>query len=202
MGLFDLFKRKDLKFEKKCLIEGPSYLNGNFRDVPKDLINVLRLKENEYTWLRQIYTAKGESSFRIKYYGNLSKYPITEKNNLPQSIVLEGIDSGEKVPLFDGAKHGYDAVFWKKFPIAVSTRKETEKYTYKEVDAFEIVLLVRYSLELKEEFDNDYSEIGFVENNRGEKLGREAFSNGFDSIEAYAITKEGQAILILAEETA
>ena len=200
MGIFDLFKPKELTFNKQSIIDGPDYLKGKFQDIPDPLLNRFRILENEYTWTRQLKTGAG-TKFSIKYFGDIRKTWITSKDGLPQIVTVTDQDNNELL-LFDGAKHGYNAVFWQEFPEEIKHRQVSELYKKDEESKFEIVVLVRYSLSLKDEFDEEFQQEGFVENNRREKLGKEAFSNGYDSIQVFAFGPEGRGIEVLAEETA
>ena len=202
MGLFNLFKSKPIHFENKCIINGPEFLNGNHREIPQDLMNSFRTKEQEYVWTRQIISSKGDSKFRIKYYGEKSRSLITGANGLPPIISLSCTNTSESILIFDGAIHGYNSVFWQEFPNEVKDRKVEQDFTHNEHSEFEIIILTRYSPHIKEEFDEDIKRDGFVLNNRNEKLDVNAFSNGFDSIEVYAFGADGKKIEILAEETA
>ncbi len=202
MGLFDLFKAKPIKFESKCLISGPDYLNGNFRNIPDELYNRFRGSENDYTWTRQLISPSGNSKFKIRYYGDRNKNLILPLKELPQNIVAISSETNEELILFDGAKHGYNAVFWQEFPKEAHNRNTQIEYNIGSESEFEIVILVRYSLDLKEQFDEDFEKDGFVENNRNEKVGKEAYLNGYDSISIFAFPKEGKKVEILSEETA
>lgn len=203
MGLLNLFKRKEIEFEKKCLYDGPAYLKGNYRDISKELINIHRENEKENTWIRQIVSKNSNTFFEIKYYGNIyDDHLITSNNDLPQKVVLIDINTKEEILLFDGAKHGYDSVFWFEHPEKVNEREINNTYNLKGDTEFEIVVKVGYNPHFKEEFDEDLNADGFIENQRGEKLGAEAFLDGFDTIDVFAFTKDGQGVVILAEETA
>ncbi len=202
MGLFNLFKSKPTFFEKKCIIDGPEFLSGKYRDIPQSLMDSFRIKEKEYVWTRQLVSSEGNTKFRISFNGEKSGSLITGKNELPSLISLTNVDDDEQILMFDGSIHGYNAVFWEEFPNEVNGRKLEQSYSHNGQSEFEIVVLVRYSPHIKEEFDEDIAKDGFVMNNRNEKLGKEAFSNGFDSIEIYGFGTDGKKIEILAEETA
>ena len=202
MGLFNLFKSKPPTFEKKCLIEGPAYLKNQFRDIPDELYAKFRMKENEFTWTRQIISPTGATQFRLKYFGELNGSLVMAQGDLP--VLLKAIDPAteEEILLFDGACHGYNAVFWEQFPKEIEHREAVEDLTIDGVTEVELIVLVRYKLELKAEFDEELTSQGFVENDRAEKLDENDFLNGYDSIQVFAFTAEGKKIEILTKETA
>ena len=202
MGLFDFLKSKPPVFEKKCIINGPEYLNKKFQDIPQNLMDSFRIKEQEYVWTRQIISSKKNTKFKISFNGEKIGSHITGNNGLPSLVSLTNVDDNEQILIFDGSIHGYNAVFWEEFPEEISGRKLEQSYNHNGQSEFEIVILTRYSPHIKEEFDQDIAKDGFIINNRNEKLGKEAFSNGYDSIEIYGFSVDGKKIEILAEETA
>tara|TARA_R110002051_G_scaffold38993_2_gene82388 strand:+ start:21 stop:629 length:609 start_codon:yes stop_codon:yes gene_type:complete len=202
MGLFNLFKSKPIQFERKCIINGPEYINGKFQDIPQNLMDLFRIKEKEYVWTRQIVSSKNNTKFKISFSGEKKDSLITGKNGLPSLVSLVNVDDDEQILIFDGAIHGYNAVFWEEFPEEINGRKLEQDYNHNGQSEFEIIVLVRYSQHIKEDFDEDISNDGFAMNNRNEKLGKDAFSNGYDSIEIYGFGADGKKIEILAEETA
>ncbi|MBO0591653.1 hypothetical protein I2486_09560 [Cellulophaga sp. E16_2] len=161
-----------------------------------------QITEKEYIWTRQIISSKGNSKFKIDYWGDKNSSNITSKDGLPSIVTLTNIDDEEQILIYDGALHGYNAVFWEEFPEEINNREQKQRYVHNGQSEFEVIILTRYSPHIKEEFDEDMERDGFVTNNRGQKLGKEAFSNGFDSIEIYGIGTDGKRIEILAEETA
>ena len=202
MGIFDIFKSKPIHFEKKCIIDGPEFLKGKYSDISQDLMNSFKVKEKEYVWTRQIVSSKNSSKFKIKYYGQKTGSLITGKNGLPPLISLSSIHGKENILIFDGATHGYNAVFWEEYPIEIKDRKLEQEYSHNGHSEFGIIVLARFSSDLKKEFDEDIERDGFVINNRKEKLSKESFSNGFDSIEIFGFGADGKKIEILSEETA
>ena len=202
MGLFDIFKKKPLVFEQKCIVKGPHYLDNNFSNPDNIKINNLRALEDEQTWVRQIEDSEGNNKFKLHFFGHFENGIITSKGELPIIVKAISTQTQQEITLFDGAKHGYNAVFWQEFSSKIDTRViDNELSIYEQTD-FEIVLRLRYSLEVKKEFDSDLKQNGFVTNNRGENLDASGFQNGFDSIEVFIFTSNGKIAQIVAEETA
>ncbi len=201
MGIFDLFKTKESKFVKQCLVDNPEYLKGNFQDVPDELFRKIKAHEKENVWVRQIVDSNGSTSFKVKYFGAKNLNLIQEKGDLPILLVAESIHTGEQVLLFDGCKHGYDAVFWQNLSVEPDDRKTLKTLEISGSSSFEVVVLVRYNLIIKQDFEKELQENGHVVNGKEELVGMEAFLNGFDSIDVFVVDDKGKKTEILSEET-
>ena len=89
-------------------LAGPLYLEGLTEIISPDS----DLKLNE--WKRKLRLPNGETGFRIRYYGDLSPGPsglITATSFSRQLVVAISVDSGQEILLFDGCRHGYNALF-------------------------------------------------------------------------------------------
>jgi hypothetical protein len=202
MGFFDFFK-KGIKIETTDNgIEGPIFLEGLTENIstPKNL--------KDYEWRRQLKAINGNFLFSIKYYGQLHtslKNLIVKTDFAPPLIVALDIESGQEILLFDGCKHGYNAIFCDTFTENQIRDRQTDKI-YKDNlgnTHFKIVISTYNSIDYDNEFSQDVDENGFIELDNGNKiLFEDAKRNGFTSIQIKVLTEKGNSFEILSEELA
>ena len=79
--------------------------------------------------------ADGADRFRIRYYGELYDGLITDTEDAPARIVAIEPESGREILLFDGGRHGYNAMLsatnttkkrWKTAPCKIWTTPYTK----------------------------------------------------------------------------
>lgn len=114
MGLLDIFKkqRKSNHSTTDNGVKGPTFLDGFTEHIhnPKDL--------HSHEWRRQLKATSGSMKFKIKFYGQLHedcKELIVGTDFAPSLVIAEDTKSGQEILLFDGCKHGYNALFCDTF---------------------------------------------------------------------------------------
>jgi len=201
MGLFDKFLNNEEKSTDNGVL-GPNYLEEfteHFNN-PKDL--------HAHEWRRRVKSKSGEKEFRIKYFGEL--HPdygnlIIDKNELPIMVYAECVNSNETILLFDGCKHGYNALL-----VFENSEEECINRPAKELikendgnEIFEIEISTYNGCNFAEEFRDEVNEKGLVELIDGSEADFETLQrNGFDTIQIVAINGSGKRIEIVSEETA
>lgn len=60
-------------------------------------------------------SCQGRDTFHIRYYGEPFDGLITDTDKAPVKIVAVEAVSGDEIVLFDGAEHGYNAMFCDKY---------------------------------------------------------------------------------------
>src|SRR5690348_9024880 len=110
MGLLDIFKKDQTPNDSSTDngILGPTFLEGLTEHIqnPKDL--------HLHEWRRRLKSSKGYTKFKIKYYGQLHeeyKSLIIGTDFAPSLVFAVEESTGQEILLFDGCKHGYNALF-------------------------------------------------------------------------------------------
>ena len=204
MGILDIFK-KDNKPSNSTTdngVLGPTFLDGLTAHIqnPKDL--------HSHEWRRQLKTASGQTKFKIKFYGQLHedyKNLIVGTDFAPSLVFAVGNATGQEILLFDGCKHGYNALFCDTFTDEQIKNRPVTNY-YKDIDCneiFEIVISTYNGVDYENDFADQVDEIGLIELIDGTKIEFEKVKrNGYDTLQIWATNDNGKTINFLSEELA
>ncbi|MGG4393085.1 hypothetical protein ABEX25_02055 [Paenibacillus thiaminolyticus] len=177
---------------------GPAYLEGV--TVP---VNPEAWREEE--WTGKLQTPEGHTKFYLFYYGELMDELIAATGFAPQLIVAEDAVTGQRYVLFDGCKHGYDAMLCDTYTDEQQNGR-TPLLPYIDPDGedtFEIRITVFYNVDWYEEFSEDVDEEGQVELISGELCSfEEAKRNGFDALSISVMNTSGLETEVTQEELA
>jgi len=203
MGLFDIFK-KDNKSKHASSdngIPGPTYLDN----LTEPIIDPKKLQAHE--WRRKLKSSDGQTKFKIKFYGQQHpKYVdlIIGTDFAPSFVVAIAESTGQEILLFDGCKHGYNALFFGDYSNEqLNNRPANNFYRDREGnDTFEIIISTYYGIDYNDnEFTDEVDNKGFIEVNSGSKIEFEkAKRDGFDVINILVINDTGQTLGIVSEE--
>ncbi|MDY3317746.1 hypothetical protein PG291_10240 [Riemerella anatipestifer] len=165
----------------------------------KDLIDI--------EWRGQIKSSTNNRKFKIKYFGNiLEKYNYIVGTDFAPSLVFAvDIETGEEILLFDGCKHGYNAMLCDTFTNdQISNRPLTNTFIDKfGSDTFEVIVKIYNGIPYDEELEDFQNEDGNVELVSGEIVSADTLvRNGFDFLEIKLINEDGQETVIVEEELA
>ena len=162
----------------------------------------------KFEWRRSLKSSTGNNKFKIKYYGDLhDTYDslIVETDFAPAKMVAIDILTKEEILLFDGCKHGYDAITWVEFSKEQIENRILDKI-YKdkrECETFEIELSAYYKFDFESELEEDIDESGEVELNDGSKIKFEELKrNACDYLCITAINEYGNRVEIFSQELA
>lgn len=198
MGIFDIFKRE--KHPKNSTTDngvlGPVYLEG-FTEHIENPINLI-----SHEWRRRLKAPSGQTKFGIKFYGE-NKGIITQTEFAPQIIFAFEQSTNAEILLFDGCKHGYNALFCEMFTDAqANNRPATTIYRDTEGnDQFEIIISSFYGINYEEEFGDQIDEDRLIQIIDGTKIEFENVKrNGFDTIQIWVLSEIGKKTEILSEE--
>ncbi len=147
MGIFNLFKRKTTS--KNTTTDNGVLGPELFDDLVEHIENPKHLLQNE--WRRRLKTASGQTQFKIKYYGQRHKdYKnlIVGSDYAPMLIFAVDIKTEQELLLFDGCKHGYNAMFCDTFKEEkIKNRPTKQYYTHKaDEDVFEVIISTYYHI--------------------------------------------------------
>ena len=146
--------------------------------------------------------------FKIKFYGQLHEdYTnlIVETDFAPSLVFAVDPSTGQEILLYDGCKHGYDALFCNTFTEEEIKNRPVENY-YQDEDGneiFEIVISTYNGTDFDEDFGDQVDENGLIELIDGTKIEFETVKrNGYDWLQIWAINENGQIIELVSEELA
>ena len=205
MGLFEFFKRDRNNVKSptdKGIMLGPTFFDGWTEPVkdPKKLL--------PHEWRGKLKTPSGQTKFKIKFYGKLhEEYPnlIVATEFAPPLVYAVDSSSGKDILLFDGCKHGYNAMFCDKFSVEQMQNRPVENL-YRDQDGkdtFEITISTYNQANYDEEFKEKVDENGCIELIDGSKTEFEkAIRNAFDTLFIFAANEDGKVNDILSEELA
>jgi hypothetical protein len=190
----------------------PTYLDKFAFDDKSDLPNTYR----ECEWRGKIKSSTNNTRFKIKFYGEifkksfkgdvLSEHGLIGNTDFSSSLVYAiDIISGEQILLFDGCKHGYDALFCDIYTQEqIGNRPLTSFYTdNNKLDIFEVEIKVCHNKDYQDEFGNEIEEKGGLETIHGEIITLETLNrDGYDYFELILTNANGNEIVALAQELA
>ena len=169
--------------------------------------NACNVKSGDYLSV-DIQSKNGNSLFEVYYYGDLfevkrKKLPciVDNKTGIPCKIVAKDIETGEEILLFDGYRHGYNAMFCEEFDLAEVEKRTLVKY---DIAPCKIHINFGYSIDYEEEKeDYEVDEEDRVTLINGETISwEEVKRNGFDYISIICQTENGEKAEIVSLELA
>ena len=169
--------------------------------------NVCNLKSDDYLSI-DIQSKNGNSLFEVYYYGDLfevkgEKLPFIVDNEagIPCKIVAKDTETGEEILLFDGYRHGYNAMFCDEFAPEEVEKRTLVKY---DIAPCKIHIDFGYSIDYEEEKeDYEVDEEDRVTLINGENIPwEEVKRNGFDYISIICQTENGEKAEIVSLELA
>lgn len=150
--------------------------------IPYYLKNhLIRIKEKKNKTIAILSSSTKNTNLEIYYYGELieiKKTPFIIDSNLPCLILAKDPITNEEFIIFDGAVHGYDAMFCND--IKVNEERNLEKY---EKFSGVVEITLGYAIDYEDEIDEyDFDEKGFVRLKYGAMEWEKAKSIGYDWI--------------------
>jgi hypothetical protein len=204
MGLFNLFKNNQPSNPSKTgpVLLGPAYLDG----LTEPIDNAGKLKS--YEWQGRLKTPTGQNRFNIEFYGQQQKNLIFGTDFAPALIFAKDPVTQQKFLLFDGCKHGYNAMFCDTYTDdQIKNRPAHQLYTDPDGnDVFEVIISAYYQFnydDAEEDFLENVDENGNIELVDGSKIEFEtAKRNGFDVLQISVINSAGKRFEMVSEELA
>ena len=204
MGLFNLFRKdnKSIGLTTDNGVLGPVFLDGLTEQIenPKNLL--------PHEWRRRIKTSAGQTKFKIRFYGQLhEKYTnlIVGTPLAPSLVFAIDMSTGTEILLFDGCKHGYNAMFCDVFSDEQIKNRPLDNFYIDQEgnDIFEIVISTYNGIDLAGELSEQVDEEGLIELIDGSKIEFEkAKRNAFDTLQISITNKRGKTYEIVSEELA
>ena len=169
--------------------------------------NAYNIKSGDYLSI-DIQSKNGNSLFEVYYYGDLfevkgEKLPfiVDNKTGIPCKIVAKDTETGEEILLFDGYRHGYNAMFCEEFDPEEVEKRTLVKYN---IAPCKIHIDFGYSIDYEEEKeDYEVDKEDRVTLINGENIPwEEVKRNGFDYISIICETENGEKAEIVSLELA
>ena len=169
--------------------------------------NACNVKSGDYLSV-DIQSKNGNTLFEVYYYGDLfevkrKKLPriVDNKTGIPCKIVAKDTETGEEILLFDGYRHGYNAMFCDEFDPEEVEKRTLVKYN---IAPCKIHIDFGYSIDYEEEKeDYEVDEEDRVTLINGENIPwEEVKRNGFDYISIVCETENGEKAEIVSLELA
>ena len=169
--------------------------------------NACNVKSGDYLSV-DIQSKNGNSLFEVYYYGDLfevkgEKLPFIVDNEaeIPCKIVAKDTETGEEILLFDGYRHGYNAMFCDEFDPEEVEKRTLVKYN---IAPCKIHIDFGYSIDYEEEKeDYEVDEEDRVTLINGETISwEEVIINGFDYISIICETENREKAEIVSLELA
>lgn len=184
--------------------QGPLHLDGLTVAADRE-----RFGLPEAGWAGQLSTPDGMSRFRLRYHGELFEGLVTDDDGGRPPMVYAVPDAGDPILLFDGATHGYNAMFCDEWDADVRSGRVAEA-TYADPDGestFEVAVWVAYNVDwtdLDERDDvADPDEPGVALLTGGRRLPFDDVERaGFDAVAITVISARGRVTDVLQEELA
>lgn len=158
-------------------------------------------------WRAQIQSSTRNKRFKIKYYGEIfEEYQLICGNSFaPELIYAVDIETHEEILLFDGCKHGYDAMFCDEFS-AEQIKNRPAIHEFKDqdhLDVFEVIVTAYHNIDYDEELEEFLNEDGQIELISGEIISEQQLkSDGFDFFQIKVINALGHEFSIFERELA
>ncbi|MEH0625239.1 hypothetical protein [Streptomyces stelliscabiei] len=149
----------------------------------------------EAGWAARLRSKDGQTRFQLRYYGELFEGLIVG-DDLP-ALVYAVTESGQQILLFDGAVHGYDAMFCDSWDEdRLRTRRADQVYVDADgEDTFELVVWVGYNIDWEDERQSfvDADDPDFVTLIDGRRLPFEVVRHtAFDAVSITATNARGR----------
>lgn len=186
---------------------GPPHLLGLTMptDRPRNVSENFWAGLLEVGWAARLRSEDGWTRFQLHYYGELFE-GLIGGDELP-ALVYAVTASGQRILLFDGAVHGYDAMFCaSRDEDALRTRRADQVYVDADgEDTFELVVWAGYNIDWEDERDSfvDPDDPDLVQLADGRRIPFEVARHAaFDALSITATNERGRATDVVSEELA
>lgn len=153
----------------------------------------------------ELRSSKGGEAFTVSYFGEiLAEHGLIVGGDVPALVLARAVETGEEVVLFDGGRHGYDAMFVDEIDSGVlGARRADTPFELDGCTEFAVEVEVFDNIDWDEEEDDFRDEDGALRLITGEEISSERLrSDGYDVLGVTITKPDGTRIDIVAEELA
>ncbi|MER6562306.1 hypothetical protein ABT300_32125 [Streptomyces sp. NPDC001027] len=197
----------DISVSGTAMRPGPPHLIGltESADRPGNVTGNFWAGLLEAGWAARLRSKDGRTRFQLRYYGELFEGLIVG-GDLP-ALLYAVTESGQQILLFDGAVHGYDAMFCESWDEdGLRTRRADQVYVDADgEDTFELVVWAGYNIDWEDERQSfaDADDHDFVTLVDGRRIPLEVARHAaFDAVSITATNARGRATDVVSEELA
>ncbi|MEU1184919.1 hypothetical protein ABZ464_46360 [Streptomyces sp. NPDC005820] len=197
----------DISVSGTAMRPGPPHLVGltESADRPGNVTGNFWAGLLEAGWAARLRSKDGRTRFQLRYYGELFEGLIVG-DDLP-ALLYAVTESGQQILLFDGAAHGYDAMFCESWDEdGLRTRRADQVYVDADgEDTFELVVWAGYNIDWEDERQSfaDADDPDFVTLVDGRRIPLEVARHAaFDAVSITATNARGRATDVVSEELA
>ena len=150
-------------------------------------------------------SSKGGAAFTVSYFGEImAEHGLIVGDEVPALVVARAVDTGEEVVLFDGGRHGYDAMFVDEYDSGnLDERRADTLFDLGGCTEFAVEVEVFDNIDWDEEEDELRDEEGVLRLITGEEISSERLrADGYDALGITITNPDGTRIDIVAEELA
>lgn len=148
----------------------------------------------------------GGAAFELRHCGEIyAEYGLMVAGDAaPLLVVVRAVDTGEEFVLFDGGRHGYDAMFCDEFDPDVLDARVADQLFERDGDSvFGVEVTVFDNVDWDDEEDDFRDDDGVVRLITGEAIDSDRLrSDGFDAIGVTVVTADGARHSVVEEELA
>ncbi|MBH5329908.1 hypothetical protein H9Q10_09545 [Eikenella sp. S3360] len=171
--------------------------------VPTHLQAYVRLgslHSPDQTEYRFAIALDGASRFRIRYYGELCDGLITDTEAAPAKITAVEPESGREILLFDGGRHGYNAMLCDEYSEETLANRPLQDL---DDTLYQIEIRAFYNIDYAAEREDFCDENGKIELANGNTVSFEQLQqDGMDALVIELISPQGKRREIVNEELA
>ena len=147
-----------------------------------------------------IFAINGNDRLALRYFGEFEQGCLVARDDAPAKLVALDPASGSEALLFDGAAHGYNALFCDEYDADVTANRPLQDL---DDQRYQIRITVFYNIDSEEERDDFCDENGTVELINGETISfAQLQRDGIDAIGIELIDDAGDVREIVNEELA
>lgn len=171
---------------------------SNFKDYHQNTVT-----DSETITRFDLVAKNGNDRFKIQYYGEIlpnTENLIVATDFAPQLVIAVEPISSEEIVLFDGTKHGYNAMFCDEYS---DEKRQNRPLMLLNEKLFRVQIQVFYNIDYQAEREDFEDENGNVESITGEMIDFQTLENeGFSSLAIIITDENGQSSELISEELA
>jgi len=169
--------------------------------IPTHLAGHAIAEETDYGRRLMLRSSRGGTLFMIHYSGQRWQGFIVG-DEIPALVIARALDTDETVVVFDGGRHGYDAMFVDEYDAeALDARSPDATLELDGSTAFALEIQLFDNISWDEEDDDLRDEAGVLRLISGEEISSDRLrADGYDAVGITAITPGGERFDIVSEE--
>lgn len=171
--------------------------------IPTHLAGHVIPLETEHGRRFVLRSSAGGTLFETRYSGELlPEHGLIVGAAAPSLVVARALDTGEEVVVFDGGRHGYDAMFAEEHdPESLAARRPDTVLERDGHSAFAVEVTVMDNIDWDDEADDFRDEAGVLRLITGEEISAERLrADGYDALGVTVIWPDDRRGDVVDEE--